>query len=353
MITVASPPCVINRLMNCCKIIIMNILILGGTIFLGRHLVDAARAHGHTVTIFNRGKTNPDLYPEVEKIRGDRTKLEDLKILQDRHWNAVIDTCGYFPHIVQLTVQALKDSVESYVFISSISVYGEPPTVPSIDENTQVARLTSDNLEEYLKESYGNRKALSEQVIENELLGHTLNIRPGLIVGPYDPTDRFIYWPARFQRGETVLAPGNPDAPVQIIDVRDLAEWTIRMIEDKQVGVFNATGPEVPLSMREVLETCHQVASTPAEFVWVDDDFLLAQGVTPFTDLPLWLPGPAAVMMRVSVAKALATGLTFRPLTKTVADTLTWDNTRSLDAQRINGISSERESELLELWKQG
>ncbi|HSM25888.1 MAG TPA: NAD-dependent epimerase/dehydratase family protein, partial [Anaerolineaceae bacterium] len=235
----------------------MNILILGGPIFLGRHLVDAALAQGHTVTLFNRGKTNPFLYPEVEKIRGDRTLSVDLQILRDRHWDAVIDTCGYFPHIVQITAQALKDSVGSYVFISSISVYGEPPTVPTIDEKTQVAQLTSDNLEEYSKDSYGNRKALCEQVIENELPGRTLNIRPGLIVGPYDPTDRFTYWPARLQRGGTVLSPGNPDAPVQIIDVRDLAEWTIQMIEDKQVGVFNATGPEIPLSLREVLETCH------------------------------------------------------------------------------------------------
>lgn len=326
----------------------MNILIIGGTKFLGRHLVDAALANGHTVTLFNRGKTNPDLYPEVEKIRGDRTNLDDLKILQDRHWDAVIDTCGYFPHIVQLSAKTLAGFVDRYVFISSISVYGEPPTDPVLDENTEVARLTSDNLEEYSKESYGNRKALCEQVIENELPGRTLNIRPGLIVGPYDPTDRFTYWPVRLQRGGTILAPGNPVAPVQIIDVRDLAEWTIRMIEDKQVGVFNATGPVELLSMRQVLETCQRVAGTPAEFVWVDDEFLLSNGVTPFTDLPLWLPEFASVMQRVNISKAMAAGLTFRPLEETVKDTLSWDNTRPADTPRVNGIDPLREMKLLE-----
>ncbi|MBE0687252.1 MAG: NAD-dependent epimerase/dehydratase family protein, partial [Anaerolineaceae bacterium] len=280
----------------------------------------------------------------------DRTNLADLQILRDRHWDAVIDTCGYFPHIVQLSAQALASSVERYVFISSISVYGEPPNTHDIDENTPVAQLAGKYLADYADESYGNRKALCEQVVENELPGRTLNIRPGLIVGPYDPSDRFTYWPARLQRGGTVLAPGRPDAPVQIIDVRDLAEWTIRMIENQQIGIVNATGPAVPLSMQQVLETCQQVAGTPAEFAWVDDEFLLTQGVTPFTDLPLWLPGPAAAMMQVSVSKALIVGLTFRSLEETVKDTMAWDNIRPLDAKRVNGLAIERESELLNKW---
>lgn len=337
-------------LMIYCTIITMNILILGGTIFLGRHLVDAALANGHTVTLFNRGQHNPDLFPEVEKLCGDRTNVDDLQMLRDRHWDAVIDTCGYFPHIVQLSAQVLKNLVERYVFISSISVYGEPPTTPGIDENSAIARLEKEDLKYYEKESYGTRKALCEQVIEAVLPSRTLNIRPGLIVGPYDPSDRFTYWPARLQRGGTVLAPGNPTAPVQIIDVRDLAEWTIRMIENQHIGIFNATGPSSPLSMCDVLETCRQVAGTPAEFVWVDDEFLLGQGVTPFTDLPLWLPGAASAMMQVSVGKALNGSLTFRSLAETVGDTLTWDKTRLSDTQRVNGISVERESELLSLW---
>jgi 2'-hydroxyisoflavone reductase len=328
----------------------MNIFILGGTIFLGRHLVDAALDHGHTVTLFNRGQHNPDLFPEVEKLGGDQAHVSDLQKLQDRQWDAVIDTCGYFPHIVQLSAQALAGSVERYVFISSISVYDEPAPFPGIDEKAQVARLAGKYLAEYADETYGNRKALCEQVVENELPGRTLNIRPGLIVGPNDPSDRFTYWPARLKRGGTVLAPGNPAASVQIIDVRDLAEWTIRMIENRQTGIFNATGPMVPLSMREVLETCHHVAGTPAEFVWVDDDFLLAQGVTPFTDLPLWLPSSAVAMMQVSIEKALAAGITFRPLAETVADTLAWDNSRTSDTHRVNGLTAEKESGLLELW---
>jgi 2'-hydroxyisoflavone reductase len=328
----------------------MNILIIGGTIFLGRHLVDAALANGHTVTLFNRGKTNSNLYSEVQKLRGDRTNVDDLQMLRDRHWDAVIDTCGYFPHIVQLSAQALAGSVERYVFISSISVYGEPPTTPGFDENAPVAQLAGKYLTDYADESYGTRKALCEQVIENELPGRTLNIRPGLIVGPYDPSDRFTYWPSRLKRGGTVLAPGNPDAPVQIIDARDLAAWTIRMIEHQNIGIFNATGPASPLTMSQVLETCQQVAGNPAEFIWVDDEFLIGQGVTPFTDLPLWLPGPAAAMMQVSISKALNAGLTFRPLEETVADTLAWDNTRMSDTQQENGVSAERESELLGLW---
>ena len=339
-------------LMIYCTIITMNILILGGTIFLGRHLVDAALANGHTVTLFNRGQHNPDLFPEVEKLCGDRTNVDDLQMLRDRHWDAVIDTCGYFPHIVQLSAQVLKNLVGHYVFISSISVYGEPPTTPGIDENSAIARLEKEDLKYYEKESYGTRKALCEQVIEAVLPSRTLTIRPGLIVGHYDPSDRFTYWPARLQRGGTVLAPGKPEAPVQIIDVRDLAEWTIRMIENKQAGVFNATGPDVPLSMRQVLEACQQVAGTSAEFVWVDDEFLLSNGVTPFTDLPLWLPSFASAMQRVDISKALEAGLTFRTLAETVADTLAWDNTRPADFPRVNGISPKRETELLELWEQ-
>jgi len=329
----------------------MNILIIGGTVFLGRHLIDAALSNGHTVCLFNRGKTNAELYPGIEKLRGDRTLVDDLQILQDRHWDAVIDTCGFHPHIVQLSAQALADSVGRYVFISSISVYGEPPTDPDIDENGLVAQISNRKLEDYQAESYGNRKALCEQVIESKLPGRTLNIRPGLIVGPHDPSDRFTYWPARLQRGGTVLAPGHPDAPVQIIDVRDLAEWAVHMVEKSQSGIYNATGPKESLNMGQVLENCREVTGSQAEFVWVDDEYLLSHSVTPFTDLPLWLPSFAQAMHRVNINKALEAGLTFRPLADTIGDTLAWDHTRPSDSQRVNGISLKRESELLEFWK--
>ncbi len=327
----------------------MNILIIGGTIFLGRHIVDAALARGHNVTLFNRGQHNPELFPQIEKLRGDRSQPGDLQALQARKWDAVIDTCGYLPRIVGLSAQALAGSVGGYVFISTISVYAQPP-YPGMDEYAPPARLADESIETLNNETYGGLKALCEQAVAAELPGRALVIRPGLIVGPHDPSDRFTYWPARMQRGGAVLAPGEPGALVQIIDGRDLAEWTIRMVEGQQTGIFNATGPALPLTLDAVIETCRQAAGTPADLTWVDEEFLLAQGVTPYTELPLWLPGASAAMDQVSIAKALACGLTFRPLAATVADTLTWDNTRPAGAARKNGLSPEREAALLDLW---
>ena len=328
----------------------MNLLLLGGTIFLGRHLVEAALARGHQVTLFNRGQHNPDLFPQLEKLRGDRTNESDLQTLSSRHWDAVIDTCGYLPRIVRLSAQALASAVEHYTFISSISAYAEPPT-PGMDENAPLARLADESVEEITGETYGGLKVLCEQAAAAVLPGRLLTIRPGLIVGPHDPSDRFTYWPARVQRGGAILAPGRPDAPVQVIDARDLAEWIIDLVECRQTGIYNATGPAYPLTMGEVLETCRQVAGTPADFSWASDEFLLAQGVIPFTELPLWLPPEAAAMSQVSIATALSAGLSFRPLAATIADTLAWDATRPVDAPRKNGLAPQREAALLELWQ--
>jgi len=328
----------------------MNILITGGTIFLGRHIVDAALARGHTVTLFNRGQHNPELFPQVEKLRGDRTQAGDLEALRTRRWDAVIDTCGYLPRIVRLSAQALAGSVEQYVFISTISVYARPP-FPGMDETAPLERLADETVETLNGETYGGLKALCEQAVEAELPGRALVIRPGLIVGPHDPSDRFTYWPARLQRGGAVLAPGSPQALVQVIDGRDLAEWTIRMVENRQTGIYNATGPALPLTLGEVIETCRQVAGTPAELTWASEEFLLAQGVTPYTEIPLWLAGEDAAMDKVNIAKALSAGLTFRPLAVTVGDTLAWDNTRPAGTQRKNGLSAEREAALLDLWR--
>ncbi|HNT24709.1 MAG TPA: SDR family oxidoreductase [Anaerolineales bacterium] len=328
----------------------MNILIIGGTIFLGRHIVDAALARGHTVTLFNRGQHNPELFPQVEKLRGDRTQAGDLEALRTRRWDAVIDTCGYLPRIVRLSAQALAGSVEQYVFISTISVYARPP-FPGMDETAPLERLADETVETLNGETYGGLKALCEQAVEAELPGRALVIRPGLIVGPHDPSDRFTYWPARLQRGGAVLAPGSPQALVQVIDGRDLAEWTIRMVENRQTGIYNATGPALPLTLGEVIETCRQAAGTPAELTWASEEFLLAQGVTPYTEIPLWLAGEDAAMDEVNIAKALSAGLTFRPLAITVGDTLAWDNTRPAGTQRKNGLSAEREAALLDLWR--
>jgi len=328
----------------------MNLLILGGTIFLGRHLVESALRRGHTVTLFNRGQHNPELFPQLEKLRGDRANASDLQAISARQWDAVIDTCGFIPRIVHLSALALAGTAAHYTFISSISAYAEPPA-PGMDENAPLARLEDETVEEITAQTYGGLKALCEAAVESSLPGQALIIRPGLIVGPHDPSDRFTSWPRRLQRGGEILAPGLPDAAVQIIDARDLADWTITMLEQHGTGVYNATGPASPLSMHSLLETCHQAVGSESSLTWVSDEFLLAQGVTPFTELPLWLPPEAAAMQQVSIAKALAAGLTLRPLAATITDTLAWDMTRPADTPRKNGLSAEREAALLELWR--
>lgn len=326
----------------------MKILILGGTRFLGRHLVDAALACGHEVTLFNRGKTNPDLYPE-KTILGDRDG--GLDALAGRQWDAVIDTCGYFPRLVRDSAQALVDSVEHYTFISSISVYADEST-PDLDESAAVGTIEDESVEEITGETYGPLKALCEQAVQAAYPEGALIIRPGLIVGPHDSSDRFTYWPARLARGGEVLAPGDPQMPVQIIDARDLAEWNIRLVEDRVTGVFNATGPENLLTMQEVIETCQQASGVPAEITWVSEEFLLEQKVAPFTDLPLWLPEAVWGMSQVNISRAVAAGLSFRPLAETVADTLAWSQSRPADYEWINGLKPERETELLKIWRE-
>ncbi|MFZ5817144.1 MAG: NAD-dependent epimerase/dehydratase family protein [Bacillota bacterium] len=322
----------------------MKILILGGTVFLGRHLVEAALARGHEVTLFNRGVRNPDLFPELERLRGNRDG--DLEALKGRRWDAVIDPSGYLPRVVRASAELLADAVEHYTFISSISVYADP-SVHRLDESGALATLEDESSEEVMKH-YGALKALCERAAEAAMPGRVLNVRPGLIVGPHDPTDRFTYWPVRVAAGGEVLAPGERSRLVQIIDARDLAEWIISMVERKGTGVYNATGPNRPYSMEQLLEECRSAAGSDAHFTWVDDAFLVEQQVTPWTGLPLWIPGPGgAGLMNVDVSRALAEGLRFRPLGQTIQDTLAWDRTRPADLQRRAGISREREAELL------
>jgi 2'-hydroxyisoflavone reductase len=216
----------------------MKILIIGGTRFLGRHLVNAARVRGHTITLFNRGQSNPHLFQQVDKIQGDREK--DLDLLTDEYWDVVIDTCGYFPRIVRMSAEALKGKVENYVFISSISVYADFSKI-GINESDPVAKMEDETNEENTPETYGPRKALCEKAVQDVFGIDSLLIRPGLIVGPHDPTDRFTYWPVRVARGGDVLAPDRPDVLTQIIDVRDLAKFIIGLIEENVSGIFNAT----------------------------------------------------------------------------------------------------------------
>jgi 2'-hydroxyisoflavone reductase len=341
----------------------MNILILGGTIFLGRHLVEAALASGHEVTLFNRGLHGPDLYPQVEHMRGDR--WSDLDILRGRTWDAVIDTNGYIPSIVRSSAQYLAEAVGQYVFISSVSAYADVSVI-GIDEHAPLSTLTSEQLREaeniappsrgtiarVYGEMYGGLKALCEQAVAESLPNRTLNIRPGLIVGAYDYSDRFTYWATRIARGGEVLAPGRPERSVQLIDAHDLAAWTIHMIETGQMGTYNATGPAQPLTMGEVLNVCQRVSQSDATFTWVDEAFLLAEKVQPWGQVPLWLPEEPenAGFNAINIAKALNAGLTFRPLAETASATLAWGRTFPADREQQAGLAAEEEASLLKAW---
>lgn len=341
----------------------MKILILGGTIFLGRHLVEVALANGHDVTLFNRGQHGPDLYPQVEHLRGDR--WSELDLLAGRTWDAVIDTSGYVPSSVRASARMLAGAVGQYVFISSISVYDDVSVI-GVDESAPVSPITSEQLREVESitppakgviarvygELYGGLKALCEQAAEESLPGRTLNIRPGLIVGPYDYSDRFTYWAVRLARGGEVLAPGRPDRVVQLIDARDLAAWTICMVETGQMGVYNATGPAQPLTMGEMLSVCQHVGASDTTFTWVDEALLLAEKVQPWSQIPLWLPDEPenAGFSAVSIEKALSAGLTFRPLAQTVSATLAWDRTRPADREWQAGLTAAEEARLLKAW---
>jgi len=330
----------------------MNILIIGGTRFLGRHLVEAALARGHGVTLFNRGKSNPNLFPNVETIQGDRE--HDIEKLSDREWDAVIDTCGYFPRIVRLSAEGLarSGSVGRYVFISSISAFADSIlTKIGVDESDPVGTMEDETIEEITGETYGPLKALCEKAVLDLYGDRGLVVRPGLIVGPNDPTDRFTYWPLRVARGGEVLAPEDPKVPVQIIDVRDLSEFIIKLIEDNASGIFSATGPDYELAIGAMLETCKQVSGSDATFKWASVEFLEQNKVAPWSDMPVWIPDTAENQgfSRMNVSKAIKAGLVFRPLADTVRDTITWANTRPADHEWRAGLKAEREEELLKL----
>jgi 2'-hydroxyisoflavone reductase len=335
----------------------LRILILGGTGFTGPYQVRYALSRGHKVTTFNRGKTHPGELPnDVEQLIGDRNgKLDPLK---GRQWDAVIDNPTTLPAWVRDAAQILKGNVEQYVFISTVSVYGEVKTGP--DETASTEKYEgADAYKETLEamkaggyKTYGPLKALSEREAEKWFPGKTLIIRPGLIVGPRDETDRFTYWPVRIDRGGEVLAPGSPDDPVQFIDARDLAEWTIRMVENRETGVYNATGPAKPLGIGGMLNGIKAALKSNARFTWVTEDFLTQQKVEPWSDMPVWT-GKDSGVARAKIDRALSKGLTFRPLAETARDTLAWF--KSLPQERQSklraGLTSEREAEVLAAWK--
>lgn len=321
----------------------MDLLILGGTRFLGRAIVDAALAAGHHVTLFHRGQTNPDLFPELEHILGDRDG--GLDRLNGRTWDAVIDTCGYVPRLVRDSATLLADHVNHYTFISTISVYADPSQ--PIDEQSPLGTLDDATVEEVTGETYGPLKVLCEQAAHDAMNGRSLSVRSGLIVGPHDPTDRFTYWPVRVARGGTVLAPDQPDVRTQFIDVRDIAKWTISATEAALTGAYNVTGPEAPLTLGRFLDTCRQVTQSDAAFTWVDEATLLAHDVAPFSEIPLWVPAASAGMLQTDCQKAQAAGLTYRSLVNTIHDTLAWANGRAVDHEWRAGLTPQREADLL------
>jgi 2'-hydroxyisoflavone reductase len=326
----------------------MELLILGGTRFLGRHLVEAALGRCHRVTLFNRGLSGPGLFPDVERLVGDRDG--DLSALQGRRWAAAIDPCGYVPRLVRASASLLADAVDHYAFVSSISVYSEP-IAPGAGEGAPVQELPDPLVEEVTGETYGGLKVLCERAAEGAMPGRVLNVRPGLIVGPHDPTDRFTYWPRRISRGGEVLVPDNPELPVQFIDARDLAGWTIEMCEERRVGIYNATGPEYALTMGRLLEACETVSGGDAELTWVSEKLLGERGVEPFTEMPLWVPREYAGLQTVDCGKAIEAGLSFRPVSDTIRDVLEWDRARPSEDEPGAGLRPQREWELLRAWR--
>jgi 2'-hydroxyisoflavone reductase len=335
----------------------LRILILGGTGFTGPYQIRYALERGHKVTTFNRGKTHPgETPPDVEQLVGDRNgKLDALK---NRQWDVVIDNPTTLPAWVRDAAQILKGNVDRYVFISTISVYGE--IKQGVDESAPLAKYEGpDPSKETLEamkasgyKTYGPLKALSEKEAEKWFPGKVLIIRPGLIVGPRDETDRFTYWPVRIDRGGEVLAPGSPDDPVQFIDARDLAEWTIRMVEKGEAGIYNATGPAKPLGISGMLDGIKGAEKSNATFTWVNEEFVTQQKVEPWSDMPVWT-GKDSGLARTSISRALAKGLTFRPLADTARDTLAWFKSLPQDRQSKlrAGLTPEREAEVLAAWK--
>ncbi len=334
-----------------------RLLVLGGTGFIGPHMVRHAVGRGHAVTIFTRGRAEADLPAEVERLMGDRNG--DLTALAGRRWDAVLDNNVRDYRWVQLSTAALRDSAEHYVFVSSISAYTAEAMGYGFKDRVLWEPVIDEGSERFApppgwtdgdEAPYGLTKALSENIVHEAFPGRTTVVRPGLIVGPGDPTDRFTYWPLRIEEGGRVLAPGNPDHAAQVIDQRDLTEWIVQLAEEGVTGDFNATGPASRMSMAEMLYGIRAVTSAPVDFTWVDENFLEEHDVRPWGDLPAWIPGDP--LSFVNVERAIAAGLGFRPLAVTTSDTLAWDRTRP-DEERRNrraGMSRTRERELLGLW---
>lgn len=327
-----------------------TVLVLGGTKFLGPHVVTAALARGHTVTLFNRGKTNPQLFPDVEKLRGDRDG--DLQALAGRSWDAVIDDTGYTPRAVTASAGLLAPRVGHYLFVSTISVYKDGAPVGA--DETALLRELADPTTEDVGKHYGELKAACERAAEAAMPGRVAIVRPGLIVGPGDPTGRFTHWPARMQDGGEVLGPGDGTTPTQWIDGRDLGAWIVHLVEQRTTGIYNAFGAGV--AMKTVLDACNAAAGGKATITWVDAAFLDAHHVAGWSELPMWIDnrGDEAGFGTRSNARAVAAGLVTRPIADTAKATLEWLDTLPADERarvRSSGITRDKEARVLAAWK--
>lgn len=332
----------------------MRVLVLGGTVFVGRHLVDAALERGHEVTLFHRGRHPSHRPDDVHEVHGDRSR--DLDAL-DGSWDVVVDTSGYLPADVAAAAAMLGSRSERYAFVSSGSVYADLMTVPVTEDAPTHPPLAEGDP---ASEDYGPLKVGCEQEVERALPSRALILRAGLLVGPHDPTGRFTYWVRRSAAGGEVLAPRRPDAPVQVLDARDLAAWVMALVESGATGVSNAPGPLGAVTWADLLATSAAVAGSDAEVTWVDEPWLLDQGVTPWLELPLWLPSDLSAdgMMMLDDRRARSLGLRWRPLRETVADTLAWSEGTEVPASadygtRISGagLDPRREQELLAAWR--
>jgi 2'-hydroxyisoflavone reductase len=317
----------------------MDLLLIGGTHFVGRHVVEQAVAAGHQVTVFHRGASEPgERYPDVEHVHGDRDA--DLGSLRGRSFDWVVDVCGYVPRVVRGTVELA--AAPRYLFVSTESVYAEP-LPPVVDERSPLATLEDPTVEEVTWQTYGPLKVLCEQVVVDAYGERALLVRPGYVVGPHDPTDRFTWWMRRAAAGGAMPAPDGPDYPVQLTDGRDLGAFMVRLIEAGANGAFNADGPPVPLG--DLLDSAARVAGTRVDPVWIPERWLSDHGFDDGVAFPIWESGDGG-RARMDASKAVASGLTHRDLESTIRDTLAWDRARGLP-ELAAGLSPEREAELL------
>jgi len=324
----------------------VHILVIGGTRFVGRAFAEAALASGHEITLFHRGRSGLDLFPDVERILGDRDG--GLEPLRGHRFDAVVDTCGYVPRIVRDSARLLAGSVDRYLFVSSESVYADM-AAPDQDEDAPLATIRDPAVETVTDETYGALKVLCEREVSAALPDRTLVVRPGYIVGPNDPTDRFTWWVRRSAGGGEMLAPGPPDLLMRFVDVRDLASWMLSLLDRAVTGVFNADGPGEAVSAQSLVSRARSVAGANTRVTWVDPEFLLARGMRPdSSEMPLWLPGPEWAGT-FDASRAVGAGLKYRPVERTIADTLAWD--RSRVGVLTTGLSPEREADLLSVWR--